>query len=108
MFFNHGRDDMQETFYRKRGRRYIPVAEYDDNLLRSLPKGHHLVRVDPKVATVHHQIDPDNAAVLAAIKQCGDEAANALYEAIQKNKCSAMDLFRVVEAVVIAKIKGTP
>ncbi len=95
---------MTETFYRKRGRRYVPVAEYDDTFLSSLQLGNHLVQVKPGVRTVHFQIEPDNAAVLAAIKQCGDEAATALYEAIKKPH-SAMDLFRVVEAVVLAKIK---
>jgi hypothetical protein len=38
---------MKETFYRKRGRRYVPVNEYDQELLDSFPQGTHLVMCYP-------------------------------------------------------------
>lgn len=38
---------MSETFYRKKGRRYIPVAEYDSELSHSFGEGHSLVYCKP-------------------------------------------------------------
>ena len=34
---------MKKVYYIKEGRKYVPVAEYDNELLDSFPKGNHLV-----------------------------------------------------------------
>lgn len=59
---------MTRTFYEKRGRRYYPVHDYDPALLDSLPRGHHLISVEPGVKSVRFSINPDHAGLLAAIR----------------------------------------
>ena len=34
---------MKKVYYIKEGRRYVPVAEYDQDLMDSFPKGTHIV-----------------------------------------------------------------
>lgn len=53
-------------FYKKVGRRYIPVSEYDNEYLDSFPKGDHLVSVYPGGSSRRFNIDPNYAALIAA------------------------------------------
>lgn len=57
---------MKKIFYEKKGRRYIPVAEYDNELLDSFPKGNHLVMVYPGGSSRRFNIDPNYAGLIAA------------------------------------------
>jgi len=57
------------TLYEKRGRRYIPVAEYDAAALDALPEGFHLVHVEPGVRTWRLRIEPDQAPLIAALQE---------------------------------------
>lgn len=53
-------------FYKKVGRKYVPVAEYDNELLDSFPKGNHLVMCYPGGSSRRFNIDPAYAPMIAA------------------------------------------
>jgi hypothetical protein len=71
---------MKKIFYEKKGRRYVPVAEYDNELLDSFPKGNHLVMSYPGGTSRRFNIDPNYAAMIAA----GRVAEDAICKAISK------------------------
>lgn len=57
---------MKKIYYEKRGRRYVPVAEYDNDWMDSFPKGTHLVMCYPGGGSRRFNIDPNYAAMIAA------------------------------------------
>jgi len=57
---------MKRVFYEKRGRRYVPVSEYDRDLIDSIPKGNHLIMCRPGGQSVRYNIDPALAPMIAA------------------------------------------
>lgn len=57
---------MKKVYYEKVGRRYVPVSEYDSNLLDSFPKGTHIVMCYPGGSSRRYNIDPNYAALIAA------------------------------------------
>lgn len=71
---------MKKIFYEKKGRRYVPVAEYDNDLLDSFPKGSHLVLCYPGGQSRRFNVDPNYAAMIAA----GRVAEDAICEAMRK------------------------
>lgn len=71
---------MKTIYYRKVGRRYHPVYEYDQGLMDALPKGSHLVISYPGGQSRHYNIDPNYAAMIAA----GCVAEDAICSAIVK------------------------
>jgi hypothetical protein len=71
---------MKKIFYEKQGRRYVPVAEYDNDFLDSFPKGNHLVMVYPGGSSRRFNIDPNYAGMIAA----GRVAEDAICRAINK------------------------
>jgi len=70
---------MKKVYYEKVGRRYVPVYEYDSNLLDSFPQGNHLVMCYPGGSSRRFNIDPNYAAMIAA----GRVAEEAMAEAMQ-------------------------
>ena len=71
---------MKNIYYTKEGRKYVPVAEYDSDLLDSFSKGTHLVMVYPGGTSRRFNIDPNYAAMIAA----GRIAEDAICKAISK------------------------
>lgn len=71
---------MKKTYYEKVGRRYVPVAEYDNDYLDSFPKGAHLVMVYPGGTSRRFNVDPNYAAMIAA----GRVAEGAMCDAMRK------------------------
>ena len=71
---------MKKIYYEKIGRRYVPVAEYDNDLLDSFPKGAHLVLCYPGGSSRRFNVEPNHAAMIAA----GRVAEDAMCEAIRK------------------------
>lgn len=71
---------MKKIYYIKEGRKYVPVAEYDSDLLDSFSKGTHLVMVYPGGTSRRFNIDPNYAAMIAA----GRVAEDAICKAISK------------------------
>lgn len=72
---------MKKIYYEKRGRRYIPVAEYDNELLDSFPKGTHLVMCYPGGSSRRFNIDPHYAAMIAAGRVAEDAISTAVMKA---------------------------
>ena len=71
---------MKKVYYEKIGRRYVPVAEYDNDLLDSFPKGAHLVLCYPGGSSRRFNVEPNHAAMIAA----GRVAEDAMSRAISK------------------------
>ncbi len=71
---------MKKIYYEKVGRKYVPVAEYDNDFLDSFTKGTHLVMSYPGGTSRRFNIDPNYAAMIAA----GRVAEEAICEAIRK------------------------
>ena len=69
---------MKKIFYEKRGRRYVPITEYDNEYLDSFSKGAHLVMCFPGGQSRRYDIDPDYAAMIAAGRVAADEIARAI------------------------------
>jgi len=72
---------MKKIYYEKRGRKYVPVAEYDSELMDSFTKGTHLVQVYPGGQSRRYNIDPDYAAMIAAGKVAEDAMSCAISKA---------------------------
>lgn len=70
----------KKVYYEKVGRRYKPVAEYDNEYLDSFPKGSHLVLVKPGLSSRRFNIDPAFAPMIAA----GSYAEDAMSKAVQR------------------------
>jgi hypothetical protein len=71
---------MKTLFYKKVGRKYKPVAEYDNDWMDSFPKGSHLVTCQPGVTSRRFNIDPAFAPMIAA----GIHGEDAVSKAIMK------------------------
>jgi hypothetical protein len=71
---------MKKIYYEKVGRKYVPVAEYDNDFLDSFPKGNHLVMSYPGGSSRRFNIDPNYAAMIAA----GRVAEDAICEQLRK------------------------
>ena len=72
---------MKKIYYEKQGRRYVPVAEYDDEWLDSFPKGTHLVMSYPGGSSRRFNIDPAYAAMIAAGRVAEDAICKAIHAA---------------------------
>lgn len=72
---------MKKVYYEKIGRRYVPVAEYDSDLLDSFPKGDHLVSVYPGGASRRYNVEPNYAAMIAAGRVAEDAVCAAIVKA---------------------------
>jgi len=71
---------MKKIYYEKVGRRYVPVAEYDNEFLDSFTKGNHLVMCYPGGTSRRFNIEPALAPMIAA----GRVAEDAICRAISK------------------------
>ena len=56
----------KKVYYIKEGRKYIPVAEYDSDLMDSFPKGNHLVQCYPGGSSRRFNVDAKLAPMIAA------------------------------------------
>lgn len=72
---------MKKIYYEKRGRRYVPVSEYDSDYLDSFPKGDHLVSVYPGGSSRRFRIDPAYAPMIAAGRVAEDAISSAVVKA---------------------------
>jgi hypothetical protein len=64
---------MKKVYYEKVGRKYVPVAEYDSDLMDSYPKGNHLVMCYPGGTSHRFNVDPALAPMIAAGRFAEDE-----------------------------------
>ena len=72
---------MKKIYYEKIGRRYVPVAEYDNDYLDSFPKGSHLVMCYPGGQSRRFNINPNYAAMIAAGRVAEDAISKAVVKA---------------------------
>jgi hypothetical protein len=73
---------MKKTlFYKKVGRKYEPVYEYDQELLDAFPKGTHIVMCYPGGQSRRFNIDPNYAAMIAAGRVAEDAICSAMVKA---------------------------
>jgi hypothetical protein len=72
---------MKKIYYIKEGRKYVPVAEYDNDLLDSFSKGTHLVMVYPGGTSRRYNIDPNYAGMIAAGRVAEDAISRAITKA---------------------------
>lgn len=74
---------MKTVFYKKVGRRYQPVSEYDSGLLDALPKGSHLVCVYPGGRSTRYNVDPALAPMIAAGRVAEDAISSTIHRATE-------------------------
>lgn len=72
---------MKKIYYEKKGRRYIPVSEYDSEYLDSFPRGSHLVMAYPGGQSRRFNIDPAYAPLIAAGRIAEEKICEALRKA---------------------------
>ena len=72
---------MKKIYYEKVGRRYVPVAEYDNEFMDSFTKGNHLVMCYPGGKSTRYNIDPNYAALIAASRVAEDAMCKAIHAA---------------------------
>lgn len=71
---------MKKTFYIKEGRKYVPVYDYDSDLMSAFPKGTHIVMSYPGGQSTRYNIDPNYAAMIAAGRVAEDAICDAMYK----------------------------
>jgi hypothetical protein len=69
--------------YKKVGRKYEPVAEYDSIYLDSFPKGNHLVMCYPGGTSRRFNIEPAFAPMIAAGRVAEDKICRAISKAAE-------------------------
>jgi hypothetical protein len=72
---------MKKIFYEKRGRRYVPISEYDNEFIDAYPKGTHIVMSYPGGQSRRYNIDPNYAAMIAAGRVAEDAICSAMIKA---------------------------
>jgi hypothetical protein len=68
------------VFYKKVGRKYVPVSEYDQELNDSFTKGNHLVMCYPGGQSTRYNIDPALAPMIAASRYAGQSMLDTMRE----------------------------
>ena len=69
---------VKKVYYIKEGRKYVPVAEYDNDLADSFHKGTHIVMCYPGGQSRRYNIDPNYAALIAAGRVAEDAMCRAM------------------------------
>jgi hypothetical protein len=72
---------MKKIYYEKQGRRYIPVAEYDNDFLDSYTKGNHLVMIYPGGTSRRFNVEPALAPMIAAGRYAEEAVCKAMNKA---------------------------
>lgn len=72
---------MKKIFYEKVGRRYVPVSEYDSELIDAFHKGTHIVMSYPGGQSRRFNIDPAFGPMIAAGRFAEDAMAKAIVRA---------------------------
>ena len=70
----------KKIFYEKKGRRYVPVAEYDNDFMDSFRKGAHIVMSYPGGSSRRYNIDPAYGPMIAAGRYAEDAISRHIME----------------------------
>lgn len=73
----------KKTFYEKVGRRYVPVKEYDSDVMDAFPHGSHLVVVNMRGSTRTYHVDPQHAAAYAAFTDAENAISREIMNALK-------------------------
>lgn len=71
----------KKIYYEKRGRRYVPVSEYDSDFMESFAKGNHLIMCYPGGRSIRYNVDPALAPMIAAGRVAEDRISDAIHKA---------------------------
>ena len=74
---------MKETYYVKKGRKYIPISEYDSEISQSIKYGTHLVVNHLGTRMYTYDVEPDHAAMIAAARIFKEYLVKILHHASQ-------------------------
>jgi hypothetical protein len=74
---------MKKIFYEKIGRKYVPVAEYDNDYMSSFPKGNTLVMCYPGGTSRRFNVEPALAPMIAAGRYAQDAMCKAITKACE-------------------------
>ena len=74
---------MKKIYYEKVGRKYVPVAEYDNTLMDSFPKGNTLVMCYPGGTSRRYNVEPALAPMIAAGRYAQDAMCTAITKACE-------------------------
>jgi hypothetical protein len=72
---------MKTIYYKKEGRKYVPVSEYDSELMDAFPQGTHLVICYPGGKNTRYHVEPNYAAMIAAGRLAEDAISSAMIKA---------------------------
>lgn len=72
---------METIYYKKVGKRYLPVKSYDYEVSKAFPQGAHLVLVNKNWTHTVRNIDPEFAAICAASVSMADSLVKILSDA---------------------------
>jgi hypothetical protein len=71
----------EEVFYRKVGRKYVPVSYYNNEVCDAFPKGTHLVQVYDGGSMRRYDVDPAYAPMIAAGRVAEDAISRVIMQA---------------------------
>ena len=67
--------------YKKVGRRYVEIGEYDPERMDYIPNGTTMIVKRPSMQSIRYNVDPDILPLLAAGLYCEDEISSAIHRA---------------------------
>jgi len=67
--------------YKKVGRRYVEIGEYDPERMDYIPNGTTMIVKRPSMQSIRYHVDPDILPLLAAGLYCEDEISSAIHRA---------------------------
>jgi len=65
--------------YKKVGRRYVEIGEYDQEMVDYVPNGTTMIVKRPSMTSRRYNVDPDLVPLLAAGLYCEDEISHAIH-----------------------------
>lgn len=71
----------ETTFYKKVGRKYVPVSYYDSEIMDAVPEGAHLIVKRKGAETRRYSVDPALAPLIAAGIYAEDKMTMAIMKA---------------------------
>ena len=72
---------MSTKIFKKVGRRYVEIGEYDNEALDYIPNGVMMIVKRPGMTSKRYHVDPDIVPLLAASAYCEDAISQAIYRA---------------------------
>jgi hypothetical protein len=70
----------EEVFYKKEGRKYVPVSYYDSNALNGVPQGATLIVKQGHLTMRKYDVDIESAPLVAAVMSMQDRVSSAIHK----------------------------